>query len=75
LTYSRTRGLFAGIDLSGAVIKQDQDETRVLFGKLVPFETILNGKVAAPSSSDPFLSAVRKYSTQAKDQAANTDRK
>jgi lipid-binding SYLF domain-containing protein len=75
LTYSRTRGLFAGIDLSGAVIKQDKDETAVLFGKLVPFETILSGKVAAPSSSSPFLSAVRKYSTQAKDQAANTDAK
>src|SRR6202035_301759 len=44
LTYSRTRGLFAGIDLSGAVINQDKDDTRILFGKMVPFETILSGK-------------------------------
>jgi len=38
LTYSRARGLFAGIDLSGSVIKQDKDETRVLFGKMVPLK-------------------------------------
>lgn len=75
LTYSRTRGLFAGIDLSGAVINQDKDETRILFGKMVPFETILNGEVPAPGGSDSFLAAVRKYSRQAKDQAANTDSK
>src|SRR5215467_5165844 len=36
LTYSRARGVFAGIELNGAVIKQDDDETRVLFGKMVP---------------------------------------
>src|SRR6267154_3099989 len=73
LTYSRTRGLFAGIDLSGAVINQDKDSTRLLFGKMVPFETILNGKVSPPSGSDSFLAAVKKYSSQSKDQAANTE--
>jgi len=75
LTYSRTRGLFAGIDLSGAVINQDKDSTRLLFGKMVPFETILNGKVSPPSGSDSFLAAVKKYSSQSKDQAANTEQK
>src|SRR6202161_3438883 len=45
LTYSRTRGLFAGIDLSGAAISQDKDETRILFGgQMVPFQDILSGK-------------------------------
>src|SRR2546427_7962891 len=61
LTYSRARGLFAGIDLSGSHIAQDQDETRLLFGKMVPFSDILGGKVEAPSGSQPFLSAVKKY--------------
>src|ERR1700686_2943853 len=70
LTYSRARGLFAGMDLSGAVINQDKDSTRLLYGKMVPFETILNGKVAPPNGSDSFLAAVRKYSSQSKDQAA-----
>jgi len=75
LTYSRTRGLFAGIDLSGAVINQDKDETTILFGKMVPFEAILSGKVPAPEGSGSFLTAVRKYSMQAKDQAADTEPK
>ena len=75
LTYSRTRGLFAGIDLSGAVINQDKDETRILFGEMVPFGTILNGGVPAPEGSDSFLTAVEKYSKQAKHQATNTESK
>jgi lipid-binding SYLF domain-containing protein len=75
LTYSRARGVFAGIDLSGAAISQDKDETRMLFGKMIPFAAILNGKVPAPDASAPFLAAVRKYSIQAKDQAANTESK
>ena len=70
LTYSRARGLFAGIDLSGSALSQDKDETRLLYGKMVPFEDILRGKVAPPRASEPFLSVVRKYSMQAKDQAA-----
>ena len=72
LTYSRARGVFAGIDLHGAVVKQDQDETALLFGKAVPFEDILSGKVAPPASSEPFLTAVRKYSGQAREQGEVT---
>src|SRR5579864_7751227 len=68
LTYSRARGVFAGIDLSGAVVKQDKDETALLFGKMIPFEDILSGKVSPPASSEPFLAAVRKYSGQAREQ-------
>jgi lipid-binding SYLF domain-containing protein len=70
LTYSRARGLFAGIDLSGSVVSQDKDETRLLYGKMVPFEDILRGKVPPPPASETFLAVVRKYSVQAKDQAS-----
>jgi SH3 domain-containing YSC84-like protein 1 len=72
LTYSRARGLFAGVDLSGSAIEQDKDETRILFGKMVPFQAILTGEVPPPAGSEPFLQAVRKYSTQARDQAVDT---
>ena len=72
LTYSRARGLFAGVDLSGSAIEQDKDETRLLFGKMVPFQAILTGAVPPPAGSQPFLQAVRKYSTQARDQAVDT---
>lgn len=63
LTYSRARGVFAGIDLSGSRVAQDKDETRVLFGKMVPFADILEGKVEAPNGSEPFLAAVKKYTS------------
>lgn len=67
LTYSRARGVFAGVDLNGSAITQDKDETRILYGKMVPFTQILSGKVPAPNGSAPFLAAVRKYSGQAKE--------
>jgi lipid-binding SYLF domain-containing protein len=66
LTYSRTRGIFAGIDLNGSAITQDKDETRLLYGKLIPFSEILNGKAAPPEGSETFLTAVRKYTHQAR---------
>ena len=71
LTYSRARGLFAGIDLSGAALTQDKDETRLLYGKFVPFSDILGGKVHPTDSSEPFLAAVRKYSLQSKETSRN----
>jgi lipid-binding SYLF domain-containing protein len=70
LTYSRARGVFAGIDLSGAKIAQDRDETHVLYGKMIPFATILSGKVSPPNGSEPFLAAVRKYASQAREQGS-----
>jgi SH3 domain-containing YSC84-like protein 1 len=66
LTYSRARGIFAGIDLSGAVVNQDKDSTRLLYGKMIPFARILSGKVAPPQGSHDFLAAIRKYSEQAR---------
>ena len=71
LTYSRARGLFAGIDLSGAALTQDKDETRVLYGSFVPFGEILGGKVQPTAVSEPFLAAVRKYSARSKESSRN----
>jgi len=65
LSYSRSRGLFAGINLNGASIKQDKDETAVLYGKVVPFGAILNGKVTAPGVARNFLATVQKYAREA----------
>jgi len=66
LTYSRARGLFAGIDLNGSALTQDKDETRLLYGKFEPFDAILHGEVQPTASSRPFLAAVRRYSAQSK---------
>ncbi|MGD1079018.1 MAG: lipid-binding SYLF domain-containing protein [Candidatus Sulfotelmatobacter sp.] len=71
LTYSRARGLFAGIDLSGSSLTQDKDETRLLYGSFMPFSEILSGKVRPTASSEPFLSAVRRYSGQSRESSKN----
>jgi lipid-binding SYLF domain-containing protein len=67
LTYSRSRGAFAGIDLNGAAIKQDKDETALLYGKFIPFQTVLSGKVSPPESASTFLATVRKYAHEAQE--------
>jgi lipid-binding SYLF domain-containing protein len=67
LTYSRARGVFAGISLAGAVIKQDKDSTREFYGRMVPFRTSLTGKVEAPKGAYPFLSVLAKWAQKAAD--------
>ncbi len=61
LTYSRSRGLFAGLELAGAVIKQDKDSTREFYGRMVPFTTSLKGEIEAPQTAYPFLSTLAKW--------------
>jgi SH3 domain-containing YSC84-like protein 1 len=60
LTYSRARGLFAGISFNGAVIKQDEDATGELYGRQIDFKTILTGSVQPPQSAEKFLAAVKR---------------
>ena len=59
LSYSRSKGLFAGVAVDGAVIQQDNDSTKAFYGKTVPFAKTLSGNVHAPSGTDSFLAAVR----------------
>jgi len=66
LSYSRSRGIFAGLELNGAVIKQDDDDTRHLYGTVVPFKDILTGQVRPPEGTQRFVSVVRKYSAEAR---------
>jgi SH3 domain-containing YSC84-like protein 1 len=74
LSYSRSRGAFAGIDLSGAAIRQDEDSTRILYGgKMVPFTELLNGKVTATKEGQDFLSTVQKYTGAPTRQGAVTN--
>jgi SH3 domain-containing YSC84-like protein 1 len=61
LTYSRARGIFAGISLDGAVVTQGKDDTRAFYGRMVPFKTLLTGEIAAPQDAQPFASALSKH--------------
>jgi lipid-binding SYLF domain-containing protein len=70
LTYSRARGIFAGLNVNGAVIMQGKDDTRAFYGRMVPFRTILNGNIATPSEANTFISALDKYGNTTPAQAA-----
>jgi lipid-binding SYLF domain-containing protein len=59
LTYSRAKGVFAGIDLSGASIKQDEDSTKAYYGSNVSFKETLTGQVPTPEGAHTFLSAIK----------------
>ncbi len=65
LTYSRARGVFAGLSLTGAAIRRDADSTEAVYGYEVSTRRILLGEIPAPQMALPFLNAVR----AAKDQA------
>src|SRR5450759_2956561 len=58
LSYSRTKGLFVGVAVDGAVIQQDNDSTVACYGKNVSFRETLAGDVHAPAETDTFLAAV-----------------
>src|SRR5689334_19623279 len=58
LTYSRSKGVFGGLTLEGAVVEQDNDSTEAIYGKNEPFREVLTGKVTTPSVAEPFVSAV-----------------
>src|SRR5262252_9803169 len=61
LSYSRTQGLFAGINLSGGVVRADADDNADLYGKnIVPKDVVMSGTIAAPASTDAFMSALKK---------------
>ena len=58
LTYSRNRGLFAGVDLSGDEVNQNTKDTVEFYGKDLPFERILNGGYPIPAAARPFVREV-----------------
>lgn len=68
LSYSRSKGLFAGIDLDGTSVTQNKDDTDTFYGASHTFESILKGSVAVPSGAVPFVRTVAKYFVQAKKQ-------
>jgi len=65
LTYSRSKGLFAGIDLNGAVITQSDDDTMAYYNKAETTDAILKGDVAVPDNAKPFVRTVAKYFVEA----------
>lgn len=61
LTYSRSKGLFAGLDLDGTVLDADDDDMRTQYGSDLPFSQVLSGGTPAPENTRPFVHTVAKY--------------
>ncbi len=68
LSYSRSKGLFAGIDLDGTVLSQNQDATAALYGSAIPYNTVLEGNTPTPMEARPFVRTVAKYFVAVKNQ-------
>lgn len=75
LTYSRSKGVFAGLTLEGAVVEQDNDSTQAIYGKDMMFRNILSGKASTPKSGETFVQAVADAGHQAHVAEAKDDAK
>ncbi|HVH27469.1 MAG TPA: lipid-binding SYLF domain-containing protein [Vicinamibacterales bacterium] len=60
LSWSRAQGLFAGIDLSGGVLKPDTNDNAELYGQNVSPEEVVAGRVQAPARMQPFMDALKR---------------
>jgi lipid-binding SYLF domain-containing protein len=65
LTYSRTRGVFAGVTLNGAVLKQDKDSTREFYGHMMSSKAALTGEVEPTPAANAFLTTLSKWAQEA----------
>jgi lipid-binding SYLF domain-containing protein len=65
LSYSRARGIFAGLELNGAVIRQDKDSTREFYGHMVTSKASLQGEIEPPPGAYPFLQTLAKWAKEA----------
>jgi len=64
LTYSRSRGLFAGLSLSGATLRQDLDTNKALYGRTLQNKEIVDTGIAPPAVAKDFLGTLNKFSSR-----------
>jgi len=75
LTYSRSKGLFAGLTLEGAVVQEDDDSTKAIYGRQKGFRSILSGNASTPASCEAFVEAVARAGRKADRAEAREDHK
>jgi lipid-binding SYLF domain-containing protein len=66
LSYSRSRGVFGGVSLSGATLRPDGDANKNLYGKKVTSQEIIDGKVATPPEAQQLMEDLQKTQTAQK---------
>ena len=62
LSYSRSRGAFAGVSLKGTTLNQDEDANKAVYGKALNSDEILAGGIATPAGAQPLIQILTKYS-------------
>ena len=62
LSYSRSRGLFAGISLAGSTLRPDEDANRELYRANLTADQIIEGKTAVPKSAERLVGQLQKVS-------------
>jgi SH3 domain-containing YSC84-like protein 1 len=71
LSYSRSKGLFAGLSLEGSTMRSDDGANKALYGKeLSAKEIVREGKVGAPASAQPLLALLSKAAARHKSKPA-----
>jgi len=63
ISYSRSRGLFAGVALKGSTLRSDDGDNKKIYGRDVAHEAILQGRIPVPEIAKPLIATVSKYST------------
>jgi lipid-binding SYLF domain-containing protein len=66
LSYSRSRGLFAGVALKGSTLRSEDDSNEKIYGKKVKHEDLLHGRVPTPDAAKPLIETLNKFSTAEK---------
>lgn len=61
LSYSRAKGVFAGVSLNGAVVQADKSGDRAMYGEAVDRQQIIHGKITTPSSATPLINELDTY--------------
>jgi lipid-binding SYLF domain-containing protein len=66
LSYSRNKGIFAGIDLDGTSVSQNKEDTELYYGAPQHFETVLKGEIPVPAGAVDFVRTVARYFVESK---------
>jgi SH3 domain-containing YSC84-like protein 1 len=64
LSYSRQRGVFGGLSLSGATLRPDDEANKELYGKELPNQQIVQGEVTTPPAAHTFIAELNKFSSR-----------
>jgi lipid-binding SYLF domain-containing protein len=75
LSYSRARGAFAGVTLTGSTLRSDDKDNEYLYGKSVDHKAILTGQVAKPAAASPLYSSLNRYAVTAAPGSSNSTSK